>query len=80
MDRPNKVYVSSILKEKFPHAAEELFSVLRKHKVAFKELINTRDIWCRDYMPVQNRMGELIQFTYNPSYLKGNPKFRSTLV
>lgn len=78
MDRPNKVYVSSILKEKFPHAAEELFSVLRKHKVAFKELINTRDIWCRDYMPVQNRMGELIQFTYNPSYLKGNKEWEES--
>ena len=78
MDRPNKVYVSSILKEKFPHAAEELFSVLRKHKVAFKELINTRDIWCRDYMPVQNRKGELIQFTYNPSYLKGNKEWEES--
>lgn len=78
MDRPNKVYVSSILKEKFPHAAEELFSVLRKHKVAFKELINTRDIWCRDYMPVQNRMGELIQFTYIPSYLKGNKEWEES--
>ena len=78
MDRPNKVYVSSILKEKFPHAAEELFSVLRKHKVAFKELINTRDIWCRDYMPVQNRMGELIQFTYNPSYLKGKKEWEES--
>jgi agmatine/peptidylarginine deiminase len=80
MDRPNKVYVSSILKEKFPHAAEELFSVLRKHKVAFKELINTRDIWCRDYMPVQNRMGELIQFTYNPSYLKGNKEWEESRI
>ncbi len=71
MDRPNTVYVSSILKEKFPHAAEELFSVLRKHHVTVKELSNTKDIWCRDYMPVQNRMGELIQFKYDPSYLRG---------
>lgn len=71
MDRPNTVYVSSILKEKFPHAADEVFSVLRKHQVTVKELSNTKDIWCRDYMPVQNRMGELIQFKYDPSYLRG---------
>ena len=48
MDRPNTVYVSSILKEKFPHAADELFSVLRKHNVTFKELSNTRDSWCSE--------------------------------
>ena len=78
MNRPNTVYVSSILKEKFPHAAEELFSVLRKHKVVFKELCNTRDIWCRDYMPVQNRLGELIQFKYDPSYLKGKKEWEES--
>ena len=78
MDRPNTVYVSSILKEKFPHAADELFSVLRKHKVTFKELSNTRDIWCRDYMPVQNRLGELIQFEYDPSYLKGKKEWEES--
>lgn len=69
--RPNTVYVSSILKEKFPKAANELFSVLRKYNVTVKELTHTKDIWCRDYMPVQNSHGELIQFNYDPSYLKG---------
>ena len=76
--RPNNVYVSGILKEKFPHAAEELFSVLRKHKVTVKELNNTKDIWCRDYMPVQNSMGELIQFKYNPSYLRGKKEWEES--
>lgn len=76
--RPNTVYVSGILKEKFPHAAEELFSVLRKHKVTVKELTNTKDIWCRDYMPVQNSQGELIQFNYDPSYLKGDKEWEDS--
>ena len=76
--RPNTVYVSGILKEKFPHAAEELFSVLRKHKVTVKELTNTKDIWCRDYMPVQNRLGELIQFKYDPSYLRGEKEWEES--
>ena len=78
MERPNAVYVSSILKEKFPYAAEQLFSVLKKHNVTVKELCNTNDIWCRDYMPVQNRMGELIQFEYNPSYLKGKKEWEKS--
>lgn len=76
--RPNTVYVSSILKEKFPKAANELFSVLRKYNVTVKELTHTKDIWCRDYMPVQNRLGELIQFKYDPSYLRGEKEWEDS--
>ncbi|MDE7086538.1 MAG: agmatine deiminase family protein [Prevotella sp.] len=76
--RPNTVYVSSILKEKFPNAANELFSVLRKYNVTVKELTHTKDIWCRDYMPVQNRLGELIQFKYDPSYLRGEKEWEES--
>lgn len=78
MERPNTVYVSSKLEEKYPHAAEELFSVLIKHKVSVKKLRNTKDIWCRDYMPVQNRLGELIQFEYDPSYLRGKKEWEDS--
>ena len=76
--RPNTVYVSSILKEKFPNAANELFSVLRKYNVIVKELTHTKDVWCRDYMPVQNRLGELIQFKYDPSYLRGEKEWEES--
>jgi agmatine/peptidylarginine deiminase len=76
--KPNIVYVSSILKEKFPKAANELFSVLRKYNVTVKELTHTKDIWCRDYMPVQNRLGELIQFKYDPSYLRGEKEWEES--
>ena len=76
--RPNTVYVSSILKEKFPNAAKELFSILRKYNVTIKELAHTKDIWCRDYMPVQNSIGELIQFKYEPSYLRGEKEWEES--
>ena len=69
--RPNTVYISSRLKDEYPHAANELITVLKKHNVTTKELSNTNDIWCRDYMPIQNSQGELIQFEYNPTYLRG---------
>ena len=78
MERPNTVYVSSKLEEKYPHAAEGLFSVLEKHKVSVKVLHNTKDIWCRDYMPVQNRLGKLIQFEYDPSYLRGKKEWEDS--
>lgn len=75
---PNTVYISSLLKEKFPDAAAELLRILKKHNIRTKELTNTKDIWCRDYMPIQNRMGELIQFNYDPSYLKGEPEWEES--
>ena len=68
--RPNTVYISDLLKVKYPNAAKELLSILKKHHITVKEIIGTNDVWCRDYMPVQNRLGELIQFKYDPSYLK----------
>lgn len=75
---PNTVYISSLLKEKFPNAAAELLRVLNKHNICVKELTNTKDIWCRDYMPIQNRMGELVQFNYDPSYLKGEREWEES--
>lgn len=76
--RPNTVFISSLLRERYPQAANDLLSILRKHNIAVKELKNTKDIWCRDYMPVQNRLGELIQFDYDPSYLKGNKEWEDS--
>ena len=32
-------------------------------------LPGTRDIWCRDYMPVQVAEGRFVQFVYRPDYL-----------
>lgn len=45
--------------------------VLHKSNVKYAFLKGTKDIWCRDYMPVQTESGKFIQFKYNPSYLKG---------
>jgi len=66
------VYLSALLSEKFPNAFAQLTAVLRKHGVEYRLLQGTSDIWCRDYMPVQTRSGKLVQFRYEPSYLKGN--------
>lgn len=66
------VYLSALLAEKYPDVCRRLTDILDKHSIAYKFLEGTKDIWCRDYMPVQNAEGELVQFKYDPSYLKGN--------
>lgn len=68
------VYLSEILKARFPDACKRLTDILNRHDISFSFLKGTKDIWCRDYMPVQIPSGKLIQFRYDPSYLK-NPQY-----
>lgn len=72
------VFLSEILKEKYPDTCNKLISIFDKHQVKYSFLKATKDIWCRDYMPVQTPSGKLIQFTYNPSYLKGNKEWEES--
>ena len=65
------VYMSKLLKEKFPETCEKLIQILDRHNVQYEFLKGTKDIWCRDYMPVQTKSGNFIKFKYEPSYLKG---------
>ena len=66
------VYMSELLEERFPECFNRLTSILKKHGVEYRLLKGTKDIWCKDYMPIQTESGKLIQFRYEPSYLKGN--------
>lgn len=65
------VYMSELLMSKFPESCKKLIAILEKHNVKYLFLKGTKDIWCRDYMPIQTESGKLIQFRYEPSYLKG---------
>lgn len=73
-----KVYLSQILKERYPDICDKLISILDKHKVEYSFLKGTKDIWCRDYMPIQTPSGKLIQFKYDPSYLKKNAEWEAS--
>ena len=48
------VYLSELLEERFPDAFNRLTSILKKHGVDYRLLKGTKDIWCRDYMPIQS--------------------------
>ena len=76
--REQTVYLSGLLKSKYPETCNRLIKILEKHYVKYAFLEGTKDIWCRDYMPVQTPSGKLIQFTYNPSYLRGNKEWEDS--
>ena len=66
--------VSSGLDKKF---REELYGALKESVKTFKhyDLYNTRDIWSRDYMPVQLTKDLFLNYTYNPDYLSDQKKY-----
>ena len=63
------VYLSAILAKQYAETCKRLTDILNKHNIPFAFLEGTKNIWCRDYMPVQTPSGKLIQFKYDPSYL-----------
>lgn len=65
---------SSGLDKKF---REELYGALKESVKTFKhyDLYNTRDIWSRDYMPVQLTKDLFLNYTYNPDYLRDQKKY-----
>lgn len=67
----NIVYFSEkILNDEYKNAFERIKLILDKHHVKYDFLKGTKDIWCRDYMPIQTDKGNFIQFRYEPDYLK----------
>ena len=72
------VYLSELLKKQFPESFNRLTSILNKHNIEFRLLKGTKDVWCRDYMPIQTESGKLVQFRYEPSYLKGNKEWEDS--
>ncbi len=49
----------------------KFIKVLEENGIRYGLLPGTKDIWCRDYMPIQTAKNRFIQFNYAPSYLKG---------
>lgn len=66
------VYFSALLASRYEKTCKQLTDILNKHNVPFAFLEGTKDVWCRDYMPVQTPSDKLIQFKYDPSYLRDN--------
>ena len=75
----NTVYFSALLhsKDEYKGIYEQIKAILFRHKIKCKLLTKTADIWCRDYMPIQVRKDKLLQFRYEPSYLKDERHLQS---
>lgn len=73
------LYLSSLLQTNptYKPAANRLFAALYSVGVKYQLIDGTRDIWLRDFMPVQIRDGSFVSFRYEPSYLENEPELQT---
>ncbi|UBM61546.1 agmatine deiminase family protein [Candidatus Sulfidibacterium hydrothermale] len=68
----NTIYFSERLKtdKRFTKTFKEITSVLKSIGIEPKLLPKTKDIWARDYMPIQVTKEKFIEYRYDPDYLQ----------
>jgi agmatine deiminase len=64
----NIVFFSSLLKTRFPSLWDKIEPLIKDRNIDFHFIENTRNIWCRDYMPIQVGENQYVQFLYFPDY------------
>lgn len=73
----NFVYISKLLKSAYSDFCTELTSLFDKLGIAWEFLSGTKDIWLRDFMPVQLGKNNFWGYKYSPDYLKNEGQFIS---
>ncbi len=66
----NILYLSEQLAIKYPSFYNAFYGELVEHKIPLRLLPLTKDIWAKDYMPIQVSKDEFFRFNYDPDYLK----------
>lgn len=51
--------------------------ILDENQIKYQLLENTKDVWCRDYMPLKIADDEYVQFRFAPRYLDGVPHLKT---
>ena len=68
----NFVYISDKLKEFYPRTYSRLTKLFDDMEIEWGEIEGTKDIWIRDYMPIQISSESFVVYNYNPDYLKNS--------
>lgn len=74
----SRVYLSPLLKVRsYANFCTQLEGILHKYQIETHYLPHTRDIWCRDFMPVQVEKNRYVAYRYDPDYLQAK-NYRKT--
>jgi len=73
----NAVYFSEILRTdpRYLNTSDQITGILDQYDIRYDFLSNTKDIWVRDFMPVQVFKDKFIEYRYDPDYLQAK-KYR----
>ena len=74
--KTNTIYFSKLLKTdlRFSGTCEKISETLISLGVIPRFLPETKDIWARDFMPIQISKNRFIEYRYDPDYLQGRWK------
>ncbi len=75
----NTVFLSDRLQKSAPVTFGNLTEILRQWDVPYSLLPDTKDIWCRDYMPLQVEKWRFFNYAYNPDYLRNYKTYRKSI-
>jgi agmatine deiminase len=70
----NKVYFSGRIETDYPKSHSNILIALKSLKIEPHYLSDTKDVWARDYMPIQVGKEKFIEYRYDPDYLQGKTK------
>ena len=70
------VYFSDLLPKKCPTLNQHIVEVLEANRIPYAYLSETKDIWCRDYMPIQIAENRFVSYKYTPNYLQDKTGLR----
>ena len=72
-NQTNTIYFSELLKTdlRFTETCNQITGILDSCGSKYQFLRKTKDIWARDYMPIQVSEDKFIEFRYDPDYLQG---------
>lgn len=65
----NFLYLSDQIEIKYPVFYTRFIKLLDDTEIKYDFLKGTKDIWARDYMPIQVSEDRFVQFRYDPKYL-----------
>ena len=69
------VYFSDLLPKKCPILNQHIVEAMEANKIRYAYLSETKDIWCRDFMPIQIDKDRFVFYKHTPDYLQ-SPYYR----
>ena len=63
------IYISEWLEKDYKVVYNQLRDALMSLQIPLNTLPYSKEVWCRDYMPVYIGSGQYVGFNYRPDYL-----------